>query len=129
MMIKNDFWDRCILFMSWILFGFGERMGRFLLWICIYIITFSVIYMFTGITNSSGEVVKYVLNGGTPVSFSEVINDFLQCMHFSIVTFSTVGYGNITPYGWSLLVSAIQIISGVIVVSLFTSVIVKKFIK
>jgi uncharacterized protein YjbI with pentapeptide repeats len=129
MMVKEDFWDRFVLFLSWILFGFGERMGRFVFWSTGYIIIFSLIYMFTGITDSSGELIKYCIIGGQPVPLNEVANDFFQCMHFSVVTFSTVGYGNITPYGWSLLVSAIQVISGVALIALFTSVIVKKFLK
>ncbi|MCT4662017.1 MAG: ion channel [Tissierellales bacterium] len=129
MMTKRDFWDKSVLFLGWILFGFGERMSRFVFWASGYVLIFTIIYMFTGIKNSSGEVIKYVLEGGTPVPVSEIINDFFECMHFSIITFSTVGYGNITPYGWSLLVSAVQIISGVALVALFTSVIVKKFLR
>ena len=126
---KQDFGDRFVLKMSWGLFGFGERMGRFLFWTFGYVFIFAVTYMFTGINNSSGEVIKYVLSGGTPVPVKELLSDFFQCMHFSIITFSTVGYGNITPYGWSLLVSALQVISGIALVALFTSVIVKKFLR
>ncbi len=126
---KKNFSDKVLLYLSWGLFGFGERFRRFFIWMILYIIGFSIAYMFTGINDSSGNTIKYVLSGGYPVPLQTLINDFLQCVHFSIITFSTVGYGNITPFGWSLLVSAIQIISGVALVALFTSVVVKKFIR
>lgn len=126
---KQLFINKFIAYVNYYLFGFGERLRRLIGWIVAYILSFSFIYMYTGIKTDSG-VIKYVIFGGNPVSVDEVINDFLQCVHFSIITASTVGYGNVTPYsGWSMLFSVIQIILGIIFTAFFTSMIIKKFIR
>lgn len=129
MKIKKDYWSKLIFTLSWILCGFGERMGRFFGWFLFFILSTTTLYLFGGICVGQDKVIKYCLIGGTPVSIKQFLADFLICLHFSIVTFSTVGYGDITPYGWSHLVSAIEIIFGIILVAIFTSITVKKLLK
>jgi uncharacterized protein YjbI with pentapeptide repeats len=129
MKIKKSYWDKFIFFLSWILCGFGERMGRFLVWFTLFIVSTTFAYMLGGVSVGQNKIIQYTIIGGSPVPFHEMWEDFLLCLHFSIVTFSTVGYGNITPYGWSYFISAIQIIVGIIFVAILTSVIVKKLLK
>ncbi|NSA58525.1 ion channel [Clostridium beijerinckii] len=51
-------------------------------------------------------------------------------LHFSIVTFSTVGYGNIIPDGLgSYIISASQILIGILFIATLTSVTIKKILK
>ncbi|RXZ36093.1 two pore domain potassium channel family protein [Oxalobacteraceae bacterium CAVE-383] len=40
------------------------------------------------------------------------ITSYADCIYFSIVTISTLGYGDITPYGWSKGISAIEVLFG-----------------
>jgi uncharacterized protein YjbI with pentapeptide repeats len=129
MKIKRSYWEKSIFHLSWLLFGFGERMGRFIFWFIFFIFGFAATYMFTGLNIGAENRIIYTIFGGKPVPIDKIVSDFMQCLHFSIITFSTVGYGNVTPYGLSHLVSAIQIIIGIVLVALFTSVIVKKFIR
>lgn len=129
MKTKKNFLDRFIFYISWSLCGFGDRMSRFLLWFLIFILSTSLAYMFCGLSLDGNGVIKYSISTILSTPVSQIIADFLTCIHFSIVTFSTVGYGNITPYGSSYVVSAIQIIMGIVFVAIFTSVIVKKFLK
>lgn len=126
---KKNFLDRFIFYISWTLCGFGDKMSRFLIWFIVFILSTSFAYMFSGLSLGGTGIIKYSISSilNTPINI--VISDFLTCIHFSIVTFSTVGYGNITPYGSSYVVSAIQIIMGIVFVAIFTSVIVKKFLK
>jgi hypothetical protein len=72
---------------------------------------------------------KYHIGGEGTFNLINLVKDFGKCVHFSIVTFSTVGYGNIVPYGWSYVISAVQILMGVVFVAVFTSVVLKKILK
>jgi hypothetical protein len=42
------------------------------------------------------------------------------------VTFSTVGYGNVVPVGKSLIVSAVEMVLGVVMVGVWVSTLVRK---
>lgn len=63
-------------FLSWIWWGFGERPGRILAWSTIIIAGFSAIYWSRPDNN---------------------LKDFYDALYTSCVTFSTLGYSNITP--------------------------------
>jgi len=123
--ITDKIWDR----FSWITCGFGEKISRvFLCFISIILIP-AIGYLFTGL-NVGGTIIKYTIVGGDVINPTKFIKDFAFCLHFSIVTFSTVGYGNITPCSFgSYFISAIQIILGILFVAIFTSLMLKKVIK
>jgi len=62
-----------------------------------------------------------------PNGIMEFLIDFLYSIHFSIVTFCTVGYGNLVPHGMvSMFVANLEIIAGVIMVAIWTSTLVRK---
>lgn len=129
MLSKEHFWEQMWERISWLICGFGEKMGWLFRSFIIIILFPAIGYMFTGI-NVGNSIIKYTFVGGTPVGIIQIIKDFGMCLHFSIVTFSTVGYGNITPYGaGSYFISALQIITGIIFLATFTSVILKRILK
>ncbi|WP_394922875.1 pentapeptide repeat-containing protein [uncultured Robinsoniella sp.] len=118
-------WDR----ISWAMCGFGEKLNRFVIWFSSTIILFAILYMFSGLQLYDKEI-NYTLFHGTPVPFTEILKDFGSCLHFSIVTFSTVGYGNITPLtNISTFLCSLQILIGILFVAMFTSIIIKKLIR
>ena len=41
MKIKRSYWEKSIFHLSWLLFGFGERMGRFIFWFIFFIFGFA----------------------------------------------------------------------------------------
>ncbi|MFT4928992.1 MAG: hypothetical protein ACI8WB_005116 [Phenylobacterium sp.] len=51
---------------------------------------------------------------------------FASCLYFSVVTFTTLGYGDITPIGLSRIVAALEAFSGSFTLALFVVVFVKK---
>ena len=42
--------------------------------------------MFTGL-NIGAEIELYTIFGGKPVPIGKIVSDFMQCLHFSIITF------------------------------------------
>lgn len=51
---------------------------------------------------------------------------FLTSLYFSLVTFTTLGYGDYAPLGWVRVVATLQAISGLILTSLFMVTLVRK---
>ena len=45
--------------------------------------------------------------------------DFFEAFYFSVITFTTVGYGDITPIGLSKLMAVIEVFCGIFIVPLF----------
>ena len=52
--------------------------------------------------------------------------DFIDCFYFSLVTFTSVGYGDIFPIGYSVLFSCIEMILGVTMVGVWTATLARK---
>jgi hypothetical protein len=51
-------------------------------------------------------------------SSSLLKNDFWEALYFSIVTFTTVGYGDLVPIGWGRTVVAIEVLTGLMLTAL-----------
>ena len=112
-----------------ILLGYGEKPIRMLISCICLIIIFSFIYMFIGLrfteysseSDTLSKIINYDFNFPyyfrnilNPIYYKYVFRDYISFLYFSIVTFTTVGYGDITPINWlSRLISGIEMISGV----------------
>lgn len=124
--IYMQIWDR----ISWIICGFGQKIGRFVFWFAFIIIFFAICYMFSGLQLADSSNINYASFRGETLNLGEIAKDFGTCVHFSIVTFSTVGYGNITPLnGVTTFLCTIQILFGILFVAIFTSIVIKKLIR
>ena len=86
---------------------------------------FLTLFMFASIIIFVSSVLIYVIEGNNPESN---INTFFDAIYWSIVTLSTVGFGDITPITTEgRFVAMMIIISGVAVLSFSTSLIVSAF--
>lgn len=106
--------------------GYGERPGRTFWLSLILIIGFSFLYMNTGIKTFNNELINLniVKNNMSFVSLGRL---FIYSLYFSIVTFATVGYGDIMVVNISgMIVSIIEIIAGVFMIGVWTSTLVRK---
>lgn len=54
------------------------------------------------------------------------LEHFLDCIYYSIVTFTTLGYGEITPTGIAKVIAAVEAFSGAFMMALFVAVFGKK---
>ena len=86
---------------------------------------FAVLYMFTGLS-ISGNVVNYVEVFSYNFSERNVVTDFMSCLYFSTVTFTTVGYGDITPLNLSVFLSAIEMFLGLTMTGIWTATLARK---
>ncbi len=86
---------------------------------------FFTLFLFTSIVIFVSSVLIYVIEGNNPNSN---IQNFFSAIYWSVVTLSTVGFGDITPVSQEgRFVTIFIIISGVGVLSFFTSLIVSAF--
>ena len=56
----------------------------------------------------------------------QVFFNYIQCLYFSVVTFTTLGYGDYVPIGVSRVASALEAFTGSFTIALFVVVFVRK---
>jgi hypothetical protein len=101
--------------------GYGEAPLR-IVGISILLILFcAILYTFTGL-NYQGEYLAYSSNQSSTENFEF----FLSSLYYSVVTFTTLGYGDFTPIGISRAIAAIEAFTGSFTIALFVVVFVKK---
>ncbi len=101
--------------------GYGEAPLRIIGLSMLIIIFCALLYTFTGISYH-GELLSF----DPQKSLQENWNLFLSCVYYSVVTFTTLGYGDFTPIGVSRTIAAIEAFTGSFTIALFVVVFVKK---
>ncbi|WP_081869723.1 pentapeptide repeat-containing protein [Endozoicomonas numazuensis] len=114
-------WHRMVSKVVDLLSGYGEKPERVVLFSASFIVFCSLFYFFLGIED--GDVPVHY-QAGQPF-YNNLIN-WLETLYFSVVTFTTLGYGDLTPIGLSRLVAAIEAFIGSFTLALFVVVFVKK---
>ncbi len=106
--------------------GYGERPARTFILSLVLILMFSLLYMITGIKTFNSELISIKMLQDN-MSLRSCWRLFIYCIYFSIVTFATVGYGDIMVANMSgMIVSIIEIIIGVFMIGVWTSTLVRK---
>jgi len=110
--IKNIF-SWFMLNLSCLLWGYGERPLRTLFFGIFIIIFASFFYMGAGLLNN-GVIFK---------------PNFFEAFYFSVITFTTVGYGDISPFGLARLLAMLEAFSGVFIMPLFIVGLSRKYLR
>ncbi|WDE09923.1 ion channel [Thalassomonas haliotis] len=101
--------------------GYGEAPVRIIGISILIIICCAFIYAMTGL-NYQGDIQTF----DSSASFTDNFSLYLSCLYYSVVTFTTLGYGDFTPVGISRTVAAVEAFTGSFTIALFVVVFVKK---
>jgi hypothetical protein len=101
--------------------GYGERPLRVIVFSVSLITFFATLYFFSGLS-FSGEPLAFNAN----ISPWENVKVFFAALYFSVVTFTTLGYGDIAPIGVARALAALEAFLGSFTLALFVVVFVKK---
>lgn len=117
--------DKIKSYIYWMLCGYGEKPTYALITSIEIVLIFTLLYMFTGLSIGT-EIIDYDILILKELPSSGLLLDFLKSLYFSVVTFTTVGYGDITPIGYSVLLSGIEMFLGVTMVGIWTATLARK---
>jgi len=98
---------------SALIWGHGERPNRAFSSGIVLIFLSALFYMHGNLTNGA-------------VIFKP---NFFQALYFSVITFTTVGYGDFTPVGITKLVAMTEVLSGIFIVPVFIVGLSRKFLR
>lgn len=123
--LYNDVFD----FLAKHCIGYGEKPIN-LLMISFFIISlFAFIYLFTGITTMDYGLIKLSIGNNT-YSLYEIVKFYAQSWYFSMITFSTVGYGDIVIFGFlGKILVCLEVFLGITIHATWTSILFSKLIK
>ena len=101
--------------------GYGEAPLRVVIFSLLLIFFSSLFYYIFGLRYAGMYRVFSLHN-----SFDDNVIFFFECLYYSVVTFTTLGYGDFIPVGFSRLVAALEAFTGSFTIALFVVVFVKK---
>ena len=101
--------------------GYGEAPLRIIGLSIAIIFICAIIYTFTGLSYNGT-----VLAASSDQSMQENLSFFFSSLYYSVVTFTTLGYGDFTPVGISRAIAALEAFTGSFTIALFVVVFVKK---
>ena len=101
--------------------GYGEAPLRIIGLSMAIILVCAIIYAFTGL--SYQDSVQAV---SAKQTFEHNLSLFASSLYYSVVTFTTLGYGDFTPVGVSRAIAAFEAFTGSFTIALFVVVFVKK---
>ncbi len=101
--------------------GYGERPLRVVSFSMVLIVLCALFYFIAGL-EANGEALRLEFH----VPFSQNVESFFNALYFSVVTFTTLGYGDLIPIGPSRALAAMEAFFGNFTLALFVVVFVKK---
>ncbi len=109
----GKFLERAWLTMLWALCGYGEKPMRSVAAFFVTIFGFAFGYYFCELRGPSG-LIRY---------------DYLKSLYFSVVTFTSLGYGDVTPRGFARFLAGSEALLGVFLISLFVFVFCRRMVR
>ncbi|MBN3038541.1 MAG: hypothetical protein JW869_03900 [Candidatus Omnitrophica bacterium] len=97
---------------SFLVWGHGERPAR-TIYSGIFVIILAAIFYSTGHLIKDGQLFQ---------------PSFWESLYFSVITFTTVGYGDFTPLGLNKLVATIEAFSGLLIIPIFVIGLSRKYL-
>lgn len=101
--------------------GYGEKPLNVVLFSLGLILLCALLYFLVGVRHGD-LTLGLALERGLAAN----LQDLLDCIYYSVVTFTTLGYGDITPHGLARPIAAFEAFAGSFTMALFVVVFVKK---
>ncbi|MBI5636567.1 MAG: pentapeptide repeat-containing protein [Nitrospinae bacterium] len=108
----NRFWSKLMSVST----GYGEKPHRIIGFSVAYMFLCAAIFSFIGIHHASGNFFRYSSNA----TAAENLRVFYDALYYSVVTFTTLGYGDFTPVGIGKMIAIVEAYSGAFCISLFS---------
>ena len=112
-----------------LMIGYGEKPSRCLLFSGVVIFCFSILYMIAGLNINNKEIILYGIDLSVifKMDFKMIAYDFSKSLYFSIMSFSSFGFGDILPLGTlSKTLVCIEMLFGMTMAGIWVSVLLKK---
>jgi len=104
--------------------GYGEKADRVIGSAITFIVGCSMVYFWQG-TIHNGNLLRWE---GTQ-TLLENSQEYFLTLYFSVITFTTLGYGDIEPVGWSKALASFEAFAGAFMMALFVLVFAKKMLR
>ncbi|MDM8557380.1 ion channel [Candidatus Parabeggiatoa sp. HSG14] len=101
--------------------GYGEKPLRVVIFSWMLILISAILYFSFGI-NGKDTIIVF----DSQLNIQQNIHNFINCLYFSVVTFTTLGYGDLSPLGLTKFIAACEAFTGAFTIALFVVVFVKK---
>ena len=101
--------------------GYGEKPMRVIIFSVLMIVVFATLYFFAGLS-FSGDSLAF----SSQQSLGDNLATYFSALYFSVVTFTTLGYGDLAPIGIARAFAALEAFLGSFTLALFVVVFVKK---
>ncbi|MCK4796210.1 MAG: pentapeptide repeat-containing protein [Spirochaetes bacterium] len=107
--------------------GYGEKPFNVVLISIITMFAFAISYFYNGIEINGTDTINYRIS----LNFFDFswVNDFLWSFYTSIITFTTLGYGDVHPVGLSRVFASIESLIGIFMTALFIFVFTRKMLR
>lgn len=108
--------------------GYGYRPERPLIVWFLMNLVFSVAYLFGGLSHNGALVARSFHFNASKIPAT--LQDAAQCLYFSFVTATTVGFGDFSPASSaSMALAATHAVLGILLMTMFTVVLARRFFK
>jgi uncharacterized protein YjbI with pentapeptide repeats len=109
--------------------SYGESPEKPLIWLCGFVVIFSIIYMFTGVKDINGVPIQYYFYGDSP-NLSVLISNFGKSIVYALSSLIP-SIGRLYSFGsstwWTIFFSFLEGILGVSVITLFVLAVRRRF--
>lgn len=112
--------------------GYGEKPFGLVFYTLLIIFGFAIIYFYTGIIVCTNDIPANIIQYSSCSRYPDInliFKDFLFCLYTSVVTFTTLGYGDVHPIGWSRLFASIESGLGIFMTALFIFIFTRKMLR
>jgi len=101
--------------------GYGEKPENTVLFSLLLVLLSAIGYFLFGVSHN-GQILQFDIDS----SLRENSLTFLMSLYYSVVTFTTLGYGDVTPVGITRFIAALEAFIGSFTIALFVVVFVKR---